>query len=322
MLAECFPFLKIYLEDDHVTDLNYAGKCLWIDHLYQGRFCLELDLSDEEVYHMAQQFSNRVNRHFNLQYPLLETDLECFRISLIHPSLCGHVSISIRKSAPFCRITEKSLLDKNGLSKTALDFLKRVIKNGKNVMISGIPGAGKTEFLKFLTNYIEETERVITIEDSYELHYASLHPNRDVVAMKVHPHFDYAQAIKASLRQRADRILLSEVRGLEVVDLLTAASSGVSVMSTIHAVSAYDIPKRIQTLIPSEREDLRSNVERLLNVGIHMTMKQTDKGMIRFVREIVYYGHEETYLIYDAKDKRDARKMPKEVREAIKEYQI
>ncbi len=320
MLADCFPFLHPYLEDEDITDLNYSGRGLWIDHLKKGRYWLDIKVEEEAIYQMAQKFANRVNRHFNLQHPLLETDLSCYRISMMHPSLTGELSLSIRKSADFCRIHRDNILKEGNISKTALDFLEKAVRLRKNILISGVPGSGKTEFLKFLTQAIGEEERVITIEDSFELHYASLHPKRDVVAMKIHAHFNYADAIKASLRQRADRILLSEVRGLEVVDLLTAASSGVAVMSTVHASSAFAIPHRIQTLIPSSREDLRQSVHHLLDLGIHMGIRKGKKGVERFVQEIVYYAQDEAYLVYDWAKKRDARKLSSEVREEMRPY--
>lgn len=322
MIESCFPSLIPYLKNERITDLNYNGKDLWLDHLDEGRLIVANFMTECEAYKMCLKFSNAVNKNFNLQNPILEADLGLFRVSVIHPSVCGKISLSIRKSTDHTRLQEAQLIEEEYISKSALNFLKYSIQARSNIMISGLPGAGKTEFLKFLTQYIVAHERVITIEDSYELHYKSLHPNRDSVAMKVNPFFTYENAIKSSLRQRADWILLSEVRGKEVIDLLNSASTGTHLISTIHAQSAKEIPSRIKTMLPSDREDLRARIDKLIHVGVHIDLHVENKGIKRRVREVVVYHEHEVEYVYHYEDKKDARKIPNLIKERGRLYGV
>lgn len=320
MIYNCFYKLKPYLENEMITDINYNGKDLWLDHLREGRLLISNFMTECEAYKMCLKFSNAVNKNLNLQNPVLEADLNFFRVSIIHPSITGSIAISIRKSTDKLRLNEETMLAKEYISKSALNFLKYCVQSRVNLMISGLPGSGKTELLKFLTQYIHENERVITIEDSYELHYQSLHPNRDCVAIKVNRFFPYEKAIVASLRQRADWILLSEVRGQEIIDLLNSASTGTHLMSTIHAQSAREIPLRMRTMIPSEREDLRSQIEQLIHVGVHIDLYMNEQGIHRRVREIVVFNDKDSEYVYHYSNKRDARKIPDIIKEKGKIY--
>ena len=322
MIKDCFPMFKPYLEDQYITDLNYNGKDLWLDHLKEGRLVIVNFMTECEAYKMCLKFSNAVNKNLNLQNPVLEADLNFFRVSIIHPSVTGCISISIRKSTDKLRLKEKQLLEEGYITKSALNFLKYSIQSRSNIMISGLPGSGKTELLKFLTQYISENERVITIEDSYELHYRSLHPNRDCVAIKVNRFFPYEKAIIASLRQRADWILLSEVRGKEITDLLNSASTGTHLMSTIHAQSAKEIPLRMRTMIPSNRDDLRAQIEQLIHVGIHIDIFVAKTGIQRRIREIVVFNDETIEYVYHYHNKKDARKIPELIKERGKLYGV
>lgn len=315
-----FGVLSEFTENPKVTDINFNGSDLWIDHLDYGRSYHQEFMTHGEIMKLCEKLANAVNRPLNVQSPILEADLQSLRISIVHPSVSKKISLSIRKSHHKLRFTEEELLANNYMSKSALNFLKYAIQARANIMISGLPGAGKTELLKFLTQYIVDKQRVITIEDSYEIHYNSLHPQRDSVSMKTNRYFNYAQAIKASLRQRADWILLSEVRGDEVVDLVNTVTTGTHLISTIHAQSAMQIPERLSALLPSQYEGLRKNLENLIDVGVHIDVFVGEEGIVRRVREIVVFDQGEITSVYHFKHKRDARKIPELIREKASLY--
>ena len=315
-----FGILNEFIEDIKVTDINFNGRDLWIDHLDFGRTLHQEYMRHSEVLKLCEKLANAVNRPLNVQTPILEADLDSLRISIVHPSVSKKVSLSIRKSHHKLRFTEEDILESNYISKSALNFLKYAIEARANIMISGLPGAGKTELLKFLTQYIIHKQRVITIEDSYEIHYRSLHPHRDVISMKTNRYFNYRDAIKASLRQRADWILLSEVRGDEVVDLVNTITTGTHLISTIHAQSAMQIPDRLSALLPSHFNGLRKNLEGLIDVGVHIDVFISEEGVVRRVREIVVFDKEEVIEVYHYKNKKDARKIPNLIKEKANMY--
>lgn len=297
---------------------------LWIDDLVRGRLVHRNFSSHEIIWRMCSRLSNIVNLPFNQQHPVLETDLNDLRISVIHPSVTRFLSVSIRKTTFKLRLSESYIESSSYMSISALKFLKYAVRSKCNILVSGLPGAGKTELIKFLAGYISRDERIITIEDSYELHLKQIYPPLDTVEIKVDDRFNYSQAIKASLRQRPNWLLLSEVRGAEIVDLLRCISTGASVMSTVHARSAMEIPDRIQQMTPINATEYinEQKIFDAINIGIHIDLKISSAGIQRYVREIVVYTREGHYRLYTFKGKRLQSKIPELIKEKAELYGV
>lgn len=317
--------IQEFINDQNITDINYNGKDLWVDHLLKGRILYE-NFSKYEIFlNLCVRFSNTVNLPFNHHNPLLESDFNDLRISILHPSVSGRLSLSIRKTPSIMRITEDSIIKDKYVSKSGLKFLKYIVQSRCNIMISGMPGAGKTELLKFLTSYIPDYERVISIEDSYEVRYQDLHPNRDCVSLKVNERFDYADAIKASLRQRPNWILVSEIRGAEVKDLLSSIATGTHLISTIHAKDAFEIPNRMLNMIPNIDLSSKQVLEQLndvLDIGIHIDIHVSDVGIHRYIREIICFGLEGPNLIYHYQKQKQVKSLPDKIKERAKLFGV
>ena len=306
-----------YLSNQLVTDINYNGHDLWIDHLEKGRVVVYNYLNEETIMKACIRFSNLVNQHFNFQTPLLEADYDDLRVSILHPSVSGSLSISVRKTPVYMRIEETKIIDSGYVTKEALEYLKDAVTKRANIMVSGLPGAGKTELIKFLTLFIDPHSRVITIEDSRELHYDKLHPTRDSVSLKVTEEFNYEQAIKASMRQRPNWLLVSEVRGQEVSDLLKSISTGTHLLSTIHARCAADIPKRMLYMmegIDKSSDSFLAQLYDAIDIGVHIEHSISNKGVNRYIREIVQFHNQDVTVIYHYLNQRDisARQFSKE----------
>ena len=313
-----FDGLESYIHDDLVTDINFNGKDLWLDHLKKGRIVLEDFIHAPTMMTLCIRFSNLVNQPFNNHHPIVEADYKDLRISIIHPSVSGRLSLSIRKTPSVMRLSDEIIANTNYMSVSALKFLKYCVRSRCNVMVSGLPGSGKTELVKFLTSFISEEERVISIEDSYELRYQDLHPNRDCVSLKVNERFDYDDALKASLRQRPNWILVSEVRGKEVRNLINSVSTGTYLLSTIHAKTAHEIPLRMLYMMDHNDLSSKSLLDRLydvIDVGVHIDLRIDDKGIHRYVREIVYFNEGSATEMYHFQNKRLVRGIPDGVKE-------
>lgn len=305
-----FPFdiFEPYLSDEKVTDLNFNGKDLWIDHLDKGRFVSEIIFEEDIVFQACVRFSNLVNVHFNLQTPILEADYEDIRVSILHPSVSGSLSVSLRKTPTSLRMNETKMLKEDYITQSGLNFLIACVRHHYNIMVSGLPGAGKTELIKFLTQFIDPKSRVISIEDSRELHYGKIHPERDSVSLKVSEEFTYDMAIKACMRQRPNWLLVSEVRGEEVEDLLKSISTGTHLLSTIHAKKAADIPKRMLYMMGNIDKSSESFLQQLydaIDLGVHVEHIVSDQGVYRYVREIVIFLQDQAVTLYHHKMKRE-----------------
>lgn len=287
-----FGPLQSYIDDDEITDVNYNGITLWIDHLQKGRY--EISLTEKvSMVQLCYQLANYVNQSFNPVHPLVEAEIEDVRVSIIHDSVAksGH-SLSLRKTPKIQRLQYSKMLLEQYADKQILDFLEKSIKKHCHIIVCGLPGAGKTELLKYMMASISKEERVITIEDTLELHYATIHPNKDGVSLKVNQWFNYVDAIKASLRQRPDWMMISEVRSHEIAYFLESASTGTHILSTIHAHSAKAIPKRMMHMFAQESlsdEVILRNIYELIDVGVRVEACYTKDGIKRSITEIVVF---------------------------------
>lgn len=287
-----FTVLNPYIEDDYITDINYNGDQLWIDHLKKGRYMIKDFDNHHECMQIGYRFANYANLTFNAVSPVVEAETDQLRISLIHSSVCKKISISIRKTPATMRLTDRLLKKQNYAPLWVINMLIEFVKIRSNIIVSGLPGAGKTELIKYLSQYIDANQRVITIEDTYEIRYADLHPKSDCVSLKVNERFDYPSAIKACLRQRPDWMLVSEVRGKEVVNLLQSVSTGANLLSTIHAPSATHIPRRLLHMFPGvemSNEILYQMIHDVIDVGIHVEASISKKGIQRYIKEVVVF---------------------------------
>lgn len=287
-----FYELQPYIENDAVTDINFNGRTLWIDDLKKGRY--EVIIEDvSKINQLCYQLANYVNQSFNPVHPIIEAELDELRISLIHESIAktGH-SLSIRKTPKKQRLHLSSMLLEKYTEKQIAEFLIRCVEAHCHVVVCGLPGAGKTELLKFLMQYIPPKERVITIEDTLELRYHDIHPHKDCVALRVNGNFDYVCAIKASLRQRPDWMMISEIRSVEVSHFLECASTGTHILTTIHAMDALNIPKRMMHMFKNEsiaNEVILKNIHELIDLGIRVEAKHTKQGIQRYIAEIAIF---------------------------------
>ncbi|MBR3841624.1 MAG: type II/IV secretion system ATPase subunit [Erysipelotrichales bacterium] len=306
-----FRSLTPYINDDLITDINYNGRELWLDHLDKGRFVDEGFIMDESVEKFCYRFANYANVPFNVANPIVESESEAIRISIIHESVAkSGYSISIRKTPAVLRLKRSDMTKKHYASSELLDLLEQLVKSHCNILVCGLPGAGKTELVKYLTTFIPSNERVITIEDTLEIHYANINTHKDSVELKVNQHFSYVDAIKASLRQRPNWLLLSEVRSHEVVQLLEAVSTGAKLISTIHADTATNIPSRLLHMFPGvelSNKMILESIYESIDIGIHVSSNITDNGITRQINEVIYYEYTSNmetkqYVIYTSNE--------------------
>lgn len=292
-----FGILEPWIQDDRITDINYNSKQCWVDHLDKGRYPIEPFDAHEFMSALAFKISNFVNLPFNINAPILEAETRNLRISLLHHSVCrSGLSLSIRKTPATLRLNDQ--LIKGYAPVWVGELLREAVHAKANILVSGLPGSGKTELVKYLMSSIPSVERVITIEDTLELRYGDIHPHKDHVSIKVSDRFDYEAAIKAALRQRPDWICVSEVRGREVLQLMQSSSTGASVLSTVHAENAVSIPQRLMHMMPDidlTSQAMLSLIHSAIDIGIHLDVRSTPQGVKRKIKEVVVFDLDEHY---------------------------
>ncbi len=290
----CLDEIDEYIQDENVTDINWNGKDLWISDLKRGVYKSEKKLSPKFVKDISNRFANMVKTHFNKENPLLEAQTDNLRISIYHESiLAGNDSIVIRKLPPNCRISKETMLATNYCTKEIIEFLESAVKAHCNIVIGGLPGAGKTELLKFLTKFIAANERAVTIEDSFEIHYSMVNPEKDCVEIRVGKSIGFEEAIKGSLRHNAKWTLLSEARGEEVNELIKGICDGCHILTTIHTDDARSIPDRMAAMAGDLANERFINIlHNHLDLGIMVEAYEDADGIGRRISQIVIFSRE------------------------------
>lgn len=278
-----YGLLYPYLIEEMVTDINWNGKQLWIDDLEKGRYMAAEILEGDFVERFATLLANLTNKPFNKSNPVLEIETEELRISIVHQSVAhSGITISLRKIPAVRRLDKNDMVLNGYCSEEVLDFLIHCVMAHCSIAICGLPGAGKTELLKHLTQYIPASERAITIEDVLEIHYQKINPNKDCVEMKIAENFTYTEAIKACLRQLPNWIILSEARSTEVRYLLESLSTGASGLTTLHTDDVRNIPERIKNMAGGKEdlERIENDTYRYLDIGILVKSTMDAEGHI------------------------------------------
>lgn len=291
---ESFGPLLRYVMDDEITDINYNGADVWVEHLKRGIYKVPVQLSEEFVNQFSIRVSNVVSEQINKFNNVLEAETDVLRISIIHPSATNTgYAISIRKTPAVMRLTEERMLREQYCSKEVLEFLISCMRARMNMVFCGRPGAGKTELLKFLTQYIPKEEKVMTIEDNLEIHYREINPGSNCVELKVDDElFSYTKAIKTALRQNPQWVLLSEARSMEVKYLLECFSTGLHGLTTLHTDDTRKIPDRIQNMMQDSyaASRLENDIYSFLNVGVLLRKRVTDrKEVVRYIDQICLF---------------------------------
>ena len=306
-----FGPLLPYIKDDNVTDINWNGEELWIDDLTRGRYCAyDVHLDELFLSNFTTKISNLMSVQFNKNTPLLEAETDSLRVSILHEDVAktGR-SISIRKTPAKRRLTREIMLETGYCPELLDNFMHNAILAHCNIVVCGLPGVGKTEYVKSLTAYIPANERAITIEDNLEIRYREINPGKDCVALKVDGDFDYTMAIKACLRQKPEWILLSEARSHEVKYLLESMSTGTHCLTTIHAEDARKIPNRIKNMMPPGESDqkVEADIFSFINLGVLINSRiDENTGHIkRFISQVCIYSTNdktnahETLILYE-----------------------
>lgn len=286
-----FGPLLPYLNSDDVTDISYSNNGqIWLKTLSRGIFRVENpEVNNAMMEKLAFQCSNVMGKTFNMAHPFLDSESPELRMNFVHESIATNgIACVIRKTPAKIRLEKQKLLDEDYVTVDIHDFLITCVQGHCNIIISGETGSGKTEFLKYLAAHTNEDEKLITIEDTLELHLDRIFPHRDIVAMKTNNVASYSEVLVTCMRQNPKWILLSEVRSAEAVTAVrNSISSGHYILSTIHADKASAIPTRMYSLLETSQdvEQFLKTIHRYVQLGVLVRGYQ-DKVTKRFVREI------------------------------------
>jgi pilus assembly protein CpaF len=293
------PLLK-YIRNPLITDIDYNGRALWVKDIHNIRSRIDDGaVTQEFIRCFITQVANVVSKPFNKQFKVLEAETDALRITCIHEeaALSGRC-LCIRKTTKHPRLNFEKVLAEKYCEEEVLHLLVNCVIAKMNFVICGEPSAGKTEYAKFLSLFIPDNEKVITIEDAAEWHYQSLKPKADCIELRVcaAEGFDYTDALKECMRLNPDRVMLSEVRSVEAKALIECWSSGVKGITTLHTDDVRKIPDRILNMMPSrlDAERLNANVYEYLDVGILLKVRNLSQGEgMRYLAQVYFFLRDE-----------------------------
>lgn len=286
-----FGLFKQFLDDDDITDISYSNNAqIWLRSLTKGNFRTEVaGINNAVVEKLAFQCSNCMGVSFNAANPFLDAESTELRMNFVHESVATNgIAMVIRKTPAKIRLEKQKLLQEDYVTNDIHDFLIRCVKGHCNIIVSGETGSGKTEFVKYLASHTNENEKLITIEDTLELHLDRIFPNRDIVAMKTNNIASYSDVLVTCMRQNPKWILLAEVRSAEGVSAVrNSISSGHNILSTIHADKATAIPYRMYSLMETDLDvdQFLTTIYRYVQLGVHIKAYYSSKYQ-KFHREI------------------------------------
>ena len=287
-----FGPLKEFLEDDNVTDVSYSnGGQIWLKTLDKGVYKVErAEINNPLMEKLAFQCSNVMGKTFNMAHPFLDAESAELRLNFVHDSIATNgIACLIRKTPAKIRLNKEKLLNEQYVTENLHDFLMTCVEGHCNIIVSGETGSGKTELVKYLASHTKENEKIITIEDTLELHLDRIFPHRDIVAMKTNNIASYSDVLVTCMRQNPRWILLSEVRSAEAVTAVrNSISSGHNIISTIHSDRALNIPMRMYSLLETniDIDQFLKSIHRYVQIGIHVKGYMS-KELNRFQREII-----------------------------------
>jgi len=255
-----------------------------------------LVMSQEEVRELVERLLMWGGRRLDLSHPFVDARLpDGSRLHVAIPEVTAqHWAVNIRK-----HLVRGKSLDELGelgvMSKEVATFLHRAVTHGLNILVSGSTQAGKTTLLNALVSAVPAANRVITIEEVFELK-----PRLpDCVALQTRPanlqgegEIALRRLIKEALRMRPSQLVVGEIREAESLDLLIALNSGIPGMATIHANSARDAVSKLQTLPLLAGENISHEfiapiVASAIDLVVHTTIARESSHSRAGVRRVV-----------------------------------
>ena len=244
------------LEDDSITEIMVNGpEDIYVE--IDGKIVKDESVSfinDKHIVRTIQRMVQPLGRTIDAANPMVDARLrDGSRLNAVIPplSLRGPV-VTIRKFAKNLESAE-DLLRRGTLTNDMALFLDACVKAKLNILISGGTGTGKTTLLNILSSFINDEERIITIEDAAELKLEQKH----VISLETRltnyegeGEVTIRDLVRNSLRMRPDRIIVGEVRGKEAFDMLQAMNTGhEGSLTTLHANSPVDALNRLETMM-------------------------------------------------------------------------
>jgi pilus assembly protein CpaF len=294
------------MADPSVSDIMINGhKQVYVERKGKIELTDISFISEEHLRNKVDRMLYVTGRRVDERSPLVDARLaDGSRINVIIPPLAvDGIVVSIRRF-PKNSLRAKDLINFGAMVEPMFKFLELAVESGLNIIVCGGTGSGKTTMLNILSGLIPSDERIVTIEDSAELRMQQNH----VVRLETRPpnaegvgEVTQRDLLKNALRMRPDRIILGEVRGGEVLDMLQAMNTGHDgSLATLHANSPRDCISRLELMINLSGVDIppvsiRRQIDSTIDLIIYVDRMRDGKRRVISVSEVA--GVEEDNVV-------------------------
>ncbi len=287
--------------DRTISDILVNGpEEVWVD---RGGKLTRTDVRFDDDAHLRRFLDRLISaqgRHLDASNPMVDAKLpDGSRLHAVIPPLCAlGAVVSIRRFQEET-ITASNLVERGAMSPAMLDLLQLAVGTGQNIVIAGSAAAGKTTLLNALAAFVPENERIVTVEETAELKLA--HPH--VIPLESRPTnvegrggVDLRSLVRTALRMRADRIVVGEVRGDEVMDMLQAMNVGHDgSLTTVHANSPKDVLRRLEALAHMgdaglPRDSIRDMIGSAVQIIVQVMRFRDGSRRIVSISEVIQDG--------------------------------
>ena len=289
--------LEPLLRDDEITDILVNGpNQVYVEKRGKLHATDVVFQDDQHLMLIIDRIVSRVGRRVDESSPMVDARLpDGSRINAIIPPLAiDGPALSIRRFGKH-RFDIGALVEKEALTWDLVELLLAVVRARLNVIVCGGTGSGKTTMLNCLSAFVPENERIVTIEDSAELSLQQPH----VVRLETRPsnlegrgEVTQRDLVKNCLRMRPDRIVVGEVRGAEVFDMLQAMSTGHDgSIATIHANSPRECLGRLEMMmllsgVSIPQRAMRQQIASAVNIIVHVSRLSDGSRKVMRISEI------------------------------------
>ena len=296
-LRKEMDILQPYIDDKSISEIMVNGK----DRIFierngiPERLPLQFDTTDD-LEELIRRIASRVHREINELNPIVDARLsDGSRVNAIYRNIALNGPILTIRKFPEKVMDMEDLLRNGTVTEEEAGFLRVAVSAGYNCFVCGGTSSGKSTMLYVLSQSIPVQERVVVIEDSAELQIDQV---ENIVRLECRNAnvqgkggVDMSQLVKASLRLRPDRIIIGEVRGKEVMDMIQAMNTGHDgSLSTGHANSIEGMLKRLEAMFLQAAdfpvEAIRSQITEGIDIMIHMSRMKDGSRSVTEISEL------------------------------------
>ncbi len=293
-------FIESLMKDEDITDISYNATHLVVESNTKGKYKYPFDKEKDPYFidKVIQKFASASGGELTPNKASLNATLQKLRLNAIHQHNSPYgATMSLRATRARLALNDDNFHEFAPLEMQ--EFFESIVKMRCNIFIAGETGTGKTELQKYLMSHIPFEERILLIEEVQDNYAKELFPEKDIFSWITNNNMTITQLIKAGLRNHPVWMIIAETLGEEAYEIMNAILTGHKLITTLHAVDARAIPKRMLKMAkvgPFNVDDdsFLEDFYRYVQLGVHIKKRKINGIVQRYLSEVVEYHSDGT----------------------------